>query len=235
MLEAIALVSTLLVLTLAFTLLYSRRIRDAHRKYAKAKGIIDEIITSFNRQLDNQNSRVENVKKRIDVVSGRNLITAEELEKQEKKIEALRESLKSRSPWKGEVSRIDNLEKELAKASLSKETILKKLAEVEKQDFRENRRMPEPNITSAIPIKREKALAPLTETELKVLELLAAEGEKTAPEVRELIKLSREHTARLMKKLYGEGYLERSAIKVPFTYHLNEEMRKILKKPEQKS
>ena len=228
MLEAIALVSTLLVLTLAFTLLYSKRIKDAHRKYSEAKGIIDEIITSFNRQLDNQNSRVENIKKRIDVVSGRNLITAEELEKQEKKIEALRESLKSRSPWKGEVSRIDNLEKELAKVSLSKETVLERLVEIEKNSLLVNRPVQEPNIKSVIPIKRERALAPLTETELKVLELLAAEGEKTAPEVRELIKLSREHTARLMKKLYGEGYLERSAIKVPFTYHLKEEMRKIL-------
>ncbi len=87
-------------------------------------------------------------------------------------------------------------------------------------------------IESAIPIGRERALSPLTPTELVVLQLLASEGEKTAPGVREQIQLSREHTARLMKKLYEKGYVERRAGKMPFMYSLKEEMRKILNRAE---
>jgi DNA-binding Lrp family transcriptional regulator len=62
------------------------------------------------------------------------------------------------------------------------------------------------------------------------LKLLADDSPKTAPEIREEIKLTREHTARLMKKLYEEGYLERSTQKIPYTYRIKKEMLKLLEK-----
>jgi DNA-binding MarR family transcriptional regulator len=65
-----------------------------------------------------------------------------------------------------------------------------------------------------------------------VIEIIGKEGEKTAPEIREKINLTREHTARLMKKLYKNGYLERDTHKMPYVYRLKEEMQKILKKRE---
>jgi len=58
------------------------------------------------------------------------------------------------------------------------------------------------------------------------------EGPKTAPEIKDRIRLSREHTARLMKKLYEEGYLERDTSKIPFKYRVKKEMEKLLKKTE---
>jgi len=91
---------------------------------------------------------------------------------------------------------------------------------------------PEASFEPVIPIKREKALARLTPTEIAVLEMLASEGAKTAPEIKERVKLSREHTARLMKKLYEEGYLERDTSKIPFKYSVKKEMEKFLKKTE---
>ncbi len=83
-----------------------------------------------------------------------------------------------------------------------------------------------------LPIKREKALASLTDTEVAALEFLTSEGPKTAPEIKERVHLSREHTARLMKKLYEEGYLERETGKLPFRYSVKKEMEGLLKKPE---
>jgi len=87
-------------------------------------------------------------------------------------------------------------------------------------------------VQTAIPIKKETVLAPLTETELSVLEFLTKEGEKTAPWIKEKISLTREHTARLMKKLYREGYLERDTNKIPYVYRIKDEMKKILKRAE---
>jgi DNA-binding MarR family transcriptional regulator len=75
-------------------------------------------------------------------------------------------------------------------------------------------------------------MAALTETEITVLEMLATEGSKTAPEIKDRVRLSREHTARLMKKLYEEGYLERETGKIPFRYSVKKEMEKFLKKAE---
>ncbi|MCW4043605.1 MAG: hypothetical protein NWE90_07780, partial [Candidatus Bathyarchaeota archaeon] len=63
-------------------------------------------------------------------------------------------------------------------------------------------------------------------------EILALEGPKIAPQIKEKIELSREHTARLMKKLYEEGYLERDTNKIPFKYYIKKEMEKLLKKSE---
>jgi DNA-binding MarR family transcriptional regulator len=114
-----------------------------------------------------------------------------------------------------------------------RDDLLEKISEIEKSGI--HKKEPEPKIKSAIPIKREKALDPLTETELTVLKLLASEGEKTAPNIKSRIMLSREHTARLMKKLYTDGYLERSANRIPFKYRLKEEMQKILGSPDQRT
>jgi len=86
--------------------------------------------------------------------------------------------------------------------------------------------------TPVMPIKRDKAMASLTETEVAVLEFLSEQGPKTAPEIKEKVKLSREHTARLMKKLYEEGYLERETGKLPFRYSVKKEMEKLLRKAE---
>ena len=70
---------------------------------------------------------------------------------------------------------------------------------------------------------------------MMVLETIGKEGEKTAPEIREKIGLTREHSARLMKKLYKDGYLERDTHKMPYVYRLKEEMQKILKRREAKA
>ena len=215
-----------------FAFFYVKRIGEANAKYNEAKEVIDEIITSFNKQLDRQETKIEAVKKRTSVVSSRDLDIDERLSKLRKDLEGLIERQKSLPGLHSTIRRVDALEKKVKEEDLSRDAILQKLSEIEAQRFRQE---PDVKIESVIPIKREKVLAPLTETELAVLKILATEGEKTAPQIKMSINLSREHTARLMKKLYADGYLERSARKVPFTYRLKEEMRKILRKPEQRS
>ena len=71
-------------------------------------------------------------------------------------------------------------------------------------------------------------LAALTPTERDTLEILRAEGSKGAPELGKRLNKSREHTSRLMKKLYMEGYVNRESNHAPFRYKLNEEVRSAL-------
>ena len=78
------------------------------------------------------------------------------------------------------------------------------------------------------PSQGEVSFTSLNPTEMEVLRLLYVSGPKTASEVREVIGRSREHTARLMKKLYLEGYVERSTEAIPFTYKLSEKIKKSL-------
>ena len=71
-----------------------------------------------------------------------------------------------------------------------------------------------------------------TATELQVLTLLAEEGPKSAPEIGRAVGRSREHTARLMKKLYEEGYIRRDQTRIPFRYSVVDRLKQTVKKPE---
>jgi DNA-binding MarR family transcriptional regulator len=77
----------------------------------------------------------------------------------------------------------------------------------------------------------ENALASLTPTERLIVEILAKEGPKAAPDLGRRVKKSREHMSRLMKKLYMEGYVDRESNHAPFRYRLNEKIRTLLEPP----
>jgi hypothetical protein len=64
-----------------------------------------------------------------------------------------------------------------------------------------------------------------TPTELQVLTMLANEGPKSAPEIGRIVGRSREHTARLMKRLFEEGYIRRDQTRIPFRYSLVERLK----------
>lgn len=85
-----------------------------------------------------------------------------------------------------------------------------------------------PPLEGAGPMFREEdvSIARLTPTEMTVLKVLHLSGPKTAPEIREVIGKTREHAARLMKKLYREGYVVRNTDVMPFSYSLSERIKK---------
>ena len=227
MLNIVAFFSLAAALGTFVVVLYSKKIHSARDEYINTKHLIDDIIFSLNKQFQNQSKQLESLTKKIDSNTlPDNLI--ERLEQQVKEIAILMERTMSPSTFQQESQRIDKLEDILSEALTMNEAHLEKIEDLRKQ--RSQKRSSNTSIRSAIPIKREKALAPLNETELAVLELLSTRGKGSTPEIKENIGLSREHTARLLKKLYEEGYLERSSGKVPFTYQLKDEMRKILKK-----
>ena len=62
----------------------------------------------------------------------------------------------------------------------------------------------------------------MTTTEIETLKILAAEGGKTSRELQERVGRSREHFARLMKRLYERGYVDRDISQIPFMYRINE-------------
>lgn len=74
-----------------------------------------------------------------------------------------------------------------------------------------------------------------TPTELQVLTLLADEGPKSAPEIGKFVGRSREHTARLMKKLFDEGYVRRDQTRIPFRYSTVERVKQSFTKHEGKN
>jgi len=71
---------------------------------------------------------------------------------------------------------------------------------------------------------------PLDETQLKVVNLLA-ENPKNTRQLTDAIGLSREHTARLMKALFGAGVVARDDATKPFVYRLTDQGKRYLIPP----
>jgi predicted transcriptional regulator len=226
------LVSVLFAVTVGAAIKYYKQLRRVQREYEKAEEVVEDIVLSFNRQIRQEAGKLELVAYKVEAVSSKSekaLMRAEEVDKKllplESKIDA---TLQEREKL---LTRLDEVDKKVHDAVASQETLSAKISAIEEQ-ARQFSMVPEAKIEAVIPIRREKVLAPLTDTELSVLEMLSLEGPKTAPEIKEKIKLSREHTARLMKKLYESGYLERETGKIPFKYSVKKEMEKLLRKTE---
>ena len=172
----------LLLSTICAAILYYRRIKGVQEEYTTAKEVIGEIIISFNRQFENQEKKVGFIGRKTETLVAKNHNIENRLESIEKNtrartIKMISEVEQKTTKW------FKELDKKLEEVNIVKETI--KGIEID------SRRAPQvkPHIETVIPIKKEEVLAPLTETELRVLEVLVNEGSKTAPEIRDKIQL----------------------------------------------
>ena len=223
--------SVLLFGTVSALFLYYRRIMTLRQEYNRAKGVVDDIIVSVDSQFRRQKDRVIFVAQNMENIVLENKKVIKKVEEYEGRLTDITKLMDNVPHIEEKVSgQLKEMHNAVVGIKEAQDKVMKKLVEIEK--IKQEAYVPEAKIEAAIPIKREKALEPLTETELLVLETIGKEGEKTAPEIREKIGLTREHTARLMKKLYKDGYLERDTHKMPYVYRLKEEMQKILKKRE---
>jgi chromosome segregation ATPase len=238
---------------------YCRNIGKAKKEYNKAKDIVEDIIFSFSRELKREAEKIEGMSYKVEEVSAKTevgITKTEGIERQIKpfenqinkinlQIDELGVTIKavSNNSAKAQIERssieFENIETKIQNVMNSQEKIKTRITELEiileeqKQKFQLTGETPSdhgPPIIQVMPIKRDKAIGTLTDTEVAVLEFLLKEGPKTAPEIKEKIDLSREHTARLMKRLYEEGYLERETGKLPFKYSVKKEMEALLTK-----
>lgn len=214
---------------------YYKQIRKAQKEYEKARDTVEDIVLSFNRALKREADNLEMVAFRVEGMTAKADNSVKRADSVEKKFAPLESSINSMIESNVQVlARLNEVDAKLRDADASQETLKGKITALDEQ-LQKLTIIPEVRSETVIPIRRDKAMGALTDTELTVLEMLSTEGPKTAPEIKERVKLSREHTARLMKKLYEEGYLERETGKIPFKYSVKKEMGKFLNKtgPEQ--
>ena len=207
---------------------YYRQISKAKKEYEKAKNIIEDILLSFNRGLKRQANRTEVIAYKLDNSLAKSDTSVKKVESIEKIIVPIEEQIKkineTTTNFSSKTAIIQNRIQNFGETTQKLNNRIEKLEE----KITKLTELPEIIRESVIPIRREKALAAITDTEIIVLEVLSLEGGKTAPEMKNRINLSREHTARLMKKLYEKGYLERETGKIPFRYTVKKEMEKFL-------
>jgi len=224
--------AVLLAVTAAAALQYYRLIHKAREEYEKAREAVEDVVLSFNRELKRETEKLDFIAYRIEGNNSKIESCGKDLINLEKKISPIEERLGAASRESlSELSKLADVRNKITIVEETNSKLKTQITDLEGQ-IQKLLTLPEIRTESVIPIRRDKAMSALTNTEIAVLEYLSTEGSKTAPEIKEKVQLSREHTARLMKKLYEEGYLERETGKTPFRYSVKKEMEKLLSKPE---
>ena len=233
----------LLIATVATSVEYYRQIRRAQKEYEKARDFVEDIVLSFNRELKREADRVELIAFKVEGSSAKADTSLKKIDNVEKRITPFEQQLGAITQTISQtlsqnntniLSGLSGLELKIKDIEASQETIRVKISGFEEEIQKITVAPPDVKSEPVMFIKRDKAMAALTDTEIAVLEMLSKEGSKTAPEIKERVQLSREHTARLMKKLYEEGYLEREEGKIPFRYSIKKEMENLMQKAESK-
>ena len=226
------LIGVLLATTIVASFEYYRHVRKAQKEYENARDAVEDIVLSFNRELKREADRLELVAYKVEGSTAKANASLKKVESIEQKILPIEDKVRAITEKDETVlSKIAEVDTKTQNIEAAQQTLNIKITELEAQ-MQKLAEVPEIKSEPVIPIRRDKAMAALTDTEVLVLEMLSAEGPKTAPEIKDRVRLSREHTARLMKKLYEKGYLERETGKIPFSYRIKEEMKKFLNKAE---
>ena len=117
--------------------------------------------------------------------------------------------------------RVDNIESSIESSIESMRGDLQKIAA-------QPRIVHQVPVTAPIPVEGDNILQQITGTELDVLKMIVNLGEGTVPEIKNTIDKTREHTARLLKKLYEKGYIDRNTSSMPYRYSIRKEIRELI-------
>ncbi len=204
----------MLIVTVVASIEYYRQVRKAQKEYEKARDIVEDIVLSFDRELKRESDKLDIIAFKLEGNLGKAETSLKKVDTLEKRISPLESQINTFSQISSQsntniLSGLTGLESKIKDIEASQDTFKVKIASFEEQ-IQKFTLVPEIRPEPVMPIKRDKAMAALTDTEISVLEMLSTEGPKTAPQIKDRVQLSREHTARLMKKLYEEGYLKGS-------------------------
>ena len=212
--------AALLLVTIVASIIFYRKIQEATSEYEGAKESVRNITFGFTRQV---NRLQQDILKNENETAQAKIVASEALRNSGEAKEA---TLKGLEAVKSLQIRVDSAESDVE--SIRKE--LQKLALAPKQ-----RVVVRQDVMAPIPVQQGNILSQLTETELTALKKIAELGEGTVPEIKTHISTTREHTARMLKKLYESGFVDRSTNAMPYRYSIRKEIRDIIQQqPDQK-
>jgi len=211
-----------IIIIIILTYKYYIKILDAQKEYAVAKQLVSNIVLTFRKRVNEQNTKVDNILYDIEELQS----SIEKRKKQETYFQDnINDIIKSMtSVFTINKKLVDNFIVMNTKIDKLKTTdkILYDTLELFKKEQKELLQKP----ILKLPSDQRKSFVKLTRTEIQIIQILLSEGAKTAPKIMDEINKTREHTSRLMKKLWQEGYIERDTNSIPFIYRPTKELKK---------
>jgi len=202
----------LFVVTLAASYIFYKRIKMAQTEYEESKSTVRNITSGFTRQVKKMETGLDRIEREA---SEARYMAVEAMKVTQGGNDAVVKGLEKVKDLSERVDTIENSIQEMR-------TDLTKLA---------TQPRPAPVVTrvdAPIPVQGEDVFQQLTETEVEVLEMIVDLGEGTVPEIRGKIDRTREHTARLLKKLYDRGFIDRNTSGMPYRYSIRKEIKDLI-------
>jgi len=211
-LELVFTTIALFLVTIVASYIYYRRITMAQAEYESSKESVMNITSGFTRQVRRMVADLR--KMEGDAAQARHM-AEEALKMGRGSNEATLKGLEKVKELNGRVEGIEgNVEK--MRVELQKLATQPRVAPTPTQ------------VDAPIPVQGEDVFKKLTDTELGVLQMIMDLGEGSVPEIRNKISKTREHTARLLKKLYDSGFIDRNTSGMPYRYSVRKEIRDLL-------
>ncbi|MGQ9469401.1 MAG: winged helix DNA-binding protein [Nitrososphaerales archaeon] len=179
---------------------YLPEIRGITKEQKDASEIVKGVLSELHNRLGQQDQKILDQQVRLDIIELKLDQLSKALGKEEKEAVKVHEV----SDTKRILEEVKDLLKNLGKS----EPMPSKIQQKEE-------------------VKGIKILEELSPTESLVLKLLM-EGAQTPKQIQQRIKKSREHTARLMKRLFELGYVIREEKKRPYVYEITEKGKELM-------
>ena len=204
--------ATFFTVTVVASLIYYKRIKEAQAEYDNSKDLVRSITVAFSQQLKKVARSIGTVEKGA-------------AEAQFHASEALKESGEAVEAVKVTSDQLSELSGKMEETDKKIESLLEEM-----QSLARSRPVAtvQPSVDAAIPLRQDAVLERLTPTELEVLMLIEEMGEASGPAIRESINKTREHTARLLKKLYEQGFIDRNTSGMPYRYNVRKEIKELI-------
>jgi hypothetical protein len=204
---------SLFLITIVASYIFYQRIKMAQGEYEESRESVNRITFGFTRQVKRMESDLDRIEG--EALQARYLAN-EALNSKNVDSEATLAGLEKVKELSDRVvvieKSINNMKKELSILASQPRVVI-----------------PTQNSLDApIPLQEDSVLQELTDTELEVLKMIVDFGEGTVPEIKEHIQKTREHTARLLKKLYDKGYIDRNTSSMPYRYSIRKEIRDLI-------
>jgi predicted transcriptional regulator len=212
---------------ITFAVFYRRVLNQTIEEYKRSKIVLLKLLDTFHKLT--KKLPVLHVRERFETVPPSEIMnqTIEKLQMVELKLTRLSK----------QVQDAYTIESEFKTRVLELQRVIQSLTQTQEGLQQQIRSLNEQIQQKAIPDQHERIrsvndipFTNLSETQREVLDILVKKGSMTAPKMEKKIGKTREHTARLLKNLWQEGYIERDAQRKPFIYRSTKTLKKKAKK-----
>jgi chromosome segregation ATPase len=207
----------LIIFSIVYTFSFYSKLRLATREYENSKDLVKAITMTAKINIDKQKKQIEEIEYELENIQSQIEQNRGSLENNHEQIDIILNSIMTILKMNKKISEnMMLLNKKINDMPLTRQNLNKQIRNVKEEIAKDRSQQNSDYQTQQFN---------LTLTEQNIVQILLDEGPKTAPQIQKNIGKTREHTSRLLKKLWQEGYIDRETHSIPYKYRPSNELK----------